>query len=259
MDLGNFASNRAKVDEMTSRFIWDTMVDMGVDAFSPGPRELQYWNLLEDFMAEGAIPVVSSNLTYLDNGEEKPVGQRYLILERNGVKVALMALMGGSQFSTARIPSDVQVVFADPFQTAQELVPELQKQADLVVLMSQMTTPDTNRLIQEVPGIDAALYGNLAPWVDRASQVGETVINQTGTRGQYLGHLVMIVDPDGKLIDWGSKNVQMAENIPEDEAFAAKVAEHEEEVKKVQTGAPGESGESEEDADGHEGHSHPGE
>lgn len=242
---------------MTTRFIWDVMGDIHVDACSPGPRELQYWNLLKDFMSDGTIPVVSSNLTYLDGGEEKPIGQKSIILERNGLKIALFALMGGSQFSSARVPADVQVVFADPFQVAQELVPELQKQADVVVLLSQMTTPDTNRLIQEIPGIDAALYGNLAPWVERCSEVGHTIVNQTGTRGQYLGHLVLIVDPDGNVIDWGSKNVQMAENVPEEEAIAAVVAAHEDEVKKAL--GDSRSGESEDDHDDHDGHDHPGE
>jgi 5'-nucleotidase len=150
------------------------------------------------------------------------------------------------------------LVFADPFQVAQELVPELRKQAEVVVLLSQMTTPDTNRLIQEVPGIDAALYGNLAPWVERCSEVGTTVVNQTGTRGQYLGHLVLIVDPDGKVIDWGSKNVQMAENIPEDEEVAAVVAAHEDEVKKALGDSRGGGDDSHGDEDDHSGHNHPG-
>ena len=257
MDLGNFASNRTGVDEMTTRFIWDVMGDMHVDACAPGPRELQYWDLLKDFIADGTIPVISSNLTYVDGGEEKPVGQRSLILERNGIKVAFFSLMGGSQFTTARVPASVQVVFADPFQVAQDLVPELRKEADIVVLLSQMTTPDTNRLIQDVPGIDAALYGNLAPWVERCTEVEHTVINQTGTRGQYLGHLVLIVDPDGKVIDWGSKNVQMAENVPEDEEVAALVAVHEEEVKKAQSEARGGGEEGQTNESG--GHDHPGE
>lgn len=252
MDLGNFASNRSGVDELTTRFIWEVMGEMHVDACAPGPRELQYWPLLKGFIEGGTIPVVSSNLTYLDGGAEKPVGHRYLVVERNGVKVALFSLMGGSQFASARVPSEVQVIFADPFQVAQELVPQLRKEADIVVLLSQMTTPDTNRLIEEVPGIDAALYGNLAPWVERCSEVGKTVTNQTGTRGQYLGHLVLIVDPDGQVIDWGSKNVQMAENIPEDEAIAAEVAAHEEEVKKI-LGSGATPGEHEhEEGDGHD-------
>lgn len=209
------------------------MNEFELDACTPGPRELQYWDLLTEFRDEGSIPFVSSNLAYVENGEEKPLGERYVIIEKNGVKVALFALMGGSQFSSARIPDEVKVIFEDPFKTAQELVPQLQDEADLVVLMSQMTTPDTNRLLEELDGIDAALYGNLASWVQSCSKVGHAVVNQTGTRGQYLGHLVMIVDPEGNVIDWGSKNMKMAENVPERPDIADLVAAHEDEMKKV--------------------------
>lgn len=221
------------VDRGLTQFIWDRMVELGVDATTPGPRELQYWDLYKTFVASGDIAVISSNLTLVENGRSSPVGQPYVIVERNGIKTALFGLIGGSQFTGTRLPEGVEIQFGDPFEAARTLVPELRTQADLVVLMSQMSTADTDRLLQEVPGIDAALYGNLAPWNEECTKVGETITQRTGTRGQYLGHLILILDPDGKVIDYGSKNMQMNERVPEQPALAEKVTAEEEAVKKI--------------------------
>lgn len=237
------------VDRDLTQFIWDRMTEISVDATTPGPRELQYWDLYEKFIESGDIAVVSSNLTVVENGQSRPVGQPYVVVEKNGIKTALFALMGGSQFTGARLPEGVEIQFGDPFETARSLVPDLRAKADVVVLMSQMSTADTDRLLGEVPGIDAALYGNLAPWNDECTKVGEAITQRTGTRGQYLGHLVLILDPDGNIIDYGSKNVQMAESMPEQLALAEKVTAEEEVVKKIRD-AQRKGG------DPHEGHDH---
>lgn len=212
------------------------MEELEVDVTTPGPREFQYWDDYSELMARGTIPVVSSNIAVVRDGTEEPIGREYLILERNGVKVAVFGLMGGGQFSGAKIPDGVEFAFSDPFQTAADLVPKLQKEADLVVLLSQMSTADTQQLVKQVDGIDAALFGHLSPWVERCTRVsGEegTVLNQTGTRGQYLGHLVMIVDPDGNLIDFGSKNTLMDATVEKDPELAETVAEVEKQTKAI--------------------------
>jgi 2',3'-cyclic-nucleotide 2'-phosphodiesterase (5'-nucleotidase family) len=239
-DLGNFCSTHANVDVVLNGFIWDTMEELEVDVTTPGPREFQYWDAYSEMIARGTIPVVSSNIALVEDGKETPIGQEYLIIERNGVKVAFFGLMGGGQFSGAKIPEGVEFAFADPFQTAADLVPKLQKEADLVVLLSQMSTSDTQQLVKQVEGIDAALFGHLAPWVERCARVSGdkgTVLNQTGTRGQYLGHLVMIVDPDGNMIDYGSKNVLMDKAIDQDPVLAESVAAIEEQTKQLRADA----------------------
>jgi len=224
------------VDKLLNGFIWDTMEELEVDVTTPGPREFQYWDDYAELMARGTIPVVSSNVAVVRDGKEEAIGHEYLILERNGVKVGVLGLMGGGQFSGAKIPAGVEFAFSDPFQTAADLVPKLQKEADLVVLLSQMSTADTQQLVKQVDGIDAALFGHLSPWVERCTRIGDsegTVLNQTGTRGQYLGHLVMIVDPDGNLIDFGSKNLLMDAKVDPDPDLAESVAAIEEKTKEI--------------------------
>lgn len=218
---------------MTTRFIWDAMAELKVDATTPGPRELQYWDLFKELMGRGGVPVVSSNLVYVENGEEKPVGEPYRIVQRNGLKIGLIGLIGGGQFSTTRLPEGADVRWTDPVEAAKRIVPEVRPQVDLLVLMSEMSNSDTDRLVRDVDGIDVALYGNNAPWREDCAKVGDTVTNSTGTRGQYLGHLELIIGPDDELVDYGSYNRAVIEDLPENEALAEKVAQVETEQKEV--------------------------
>lgn len=224
------------------------MKSLDLAAITPGPRELTYWPFFKGCLADGAIPIVSSNLVYTEGGTEKPVGQTHLVIERNGVKVGLMGLMGGTQFSSARIPPEADVRFQDPFERAPQVLAQLREEgAEIVVLMSELSTADTEKLLEQVPGIDLAFYGNMPTWAEGAEKVGSTIVQKTGTRGQYLGQLTVIVDPEGRIIDFGSQNgALLAESYGEDPELAARVSEVEEEMKRIreervssnQTGLP---------------------
>lgn len=234
--MGNWASNQSFVDTYVNDFLWDTMKSLDIAAMTPGPRELTYWPFLKTCLADGSIPIVSSNLVYTEGAPEaKPVGTTHLIVERNGIKVGLMALMGGTQFSSARIPAEADVRFQDPFERAPQVVEELKKEgAEIIALMSEMSTADTEKLIEQVPGIDLAFFGNMAPWAEDAEKVGNTIVQKTGTRGQYLGELTVIVDPDGQIIDFGSQNgAMLATTYGEIPELVTKVEEVEAEMKRI--------------------------
>ncbi len=215
LDLGDFSRIDDATGDYLTRVIWDAYKTMDVRAVALGPRELSSWTVYQEMIGEGSIPVVSSNVTMRRDGTEIPVGNRTLILEVNGIKLGLFSMMGGTEFATARIPHGWDFGFHDPFTAAAGIVRELQGEADVVVLMSQMSRQDTDRLIQSVPGIDVALYGNRPSWQQTATRIGDTIVNQTGTRGQHLGRLVLIVDPKGEVIDFGSQNASLGRDFPD--------------------------------------------
>lgn len=243
LDLGNFANEIEPVNEKVTRFIWDAMAEMEVDATTPGPRELEQWALYQSLMESDLIPVVSTNLRVVVDGAEQPIDQTSIVLERNGIKVGLIGLIGGRQFTNAKKPDGIEFLFMDPFETARQEVAKLSEQVDLVVLMSQMSRDDTDRLIKEVPGIDVALYGVLPAWKEESGMVENTITQETGSRGQYVGHLTLLVDPQGSIIDHDSKNALVWAPFPLDEKMAERVATLKAEVDAVRKGAAGGAGE----------------
>lgn len=223
IDLGDFVNNEATVGDMKTRFIWKTMKQMGCSVSVPGIRELNAWTLYQELLSEGGIQSVVSNLTVLQGGAEKPAGLTTYVTDVGGVRVGFFALMGANELTTAKPPEGVEFRSQDVLSTAQRIVPELRKQAEMVVLLSQMSPQETDDLLRKVSGIDVALYGRNPGWKERAEKVGPTIAQQTGLRGQYAGQLVLIVDPDGRIVDWGSRNVAFDAKIPENAEIAAGV------------------------------------
>jgi len=234
LDLGNFASTDQGVADFKTRALWEAMERLSVTATTPGSRELNEWPTYRELMQKGTIAVVSSNLVMKDGETRTPIGVRTKVVEINGVKVGLFGLIGGDEFAIARPPVGVEFEFLDPFQVAAQVVPELLAQSEIVVLMSSMSSDDTKRLVETVPGIDVALLGKQPQWIEDAKLAGHTITNETGIRGQYLGHLMLIVDPAGEIVDYGSLNVTLDKAVPESEEMKAIVTEAEEKAKQMQ-------------------------
>ena len=233
VDLGDFMSTKVMVDELESRFIWKTMEDMGYLAVTPGVRELSRWPLYRELISSGSIQSVSSNLTVVENGQAIRPGVETLVKNIGGVDVGFFALIGGNELTTVQKPQGIDFVHVDPVEAASRIVPELRKQVEVVVLMSQLGPQETNNLIRTVPGIDVALYGRIPSWKERAEMVGSTIVQETGVRGQFLGELVLIVDPDGRIVDWGSRNVALDAKYPEDPEVDAAAKQIEAEGKEL--------------------------
>ncbi len=235
LDLGNFASVKDAVAETETAFVWKMMEKLQVASTALGPREMTSWKIVRPLVEAGTIPMVSSNVRVRENGQDRAAGDRILYVETEGVRLGIFSLIGPEPFATAKAPEGVQFTLEDPFKVARSIIPEIRGQADVVVLVSQMTVAESDSLLKNVPGIDVALYGYLAEYEDIASRVGGTIVNRTGERGQYAGRLMLTVDPAGKISGFSSANVALAKAMPEDPETAALVEETLAEVKRLQS------------------------
>lgn len=230
LDLGDFSSLQDLTAEYETRFVWRMMERLKVSAAALGPNELTNWAIVRELTSKKTIPVVCSNVTGSAGGA---IADPFLILEDKGVRVALIALMGRDEFESVPRQTRDQFAFTDPFEKARRLVPDLHAKADLVVLMSQMSTAVTDSLLKSVPGVDAALYGHDAEYEATEGHVGSTIVNRTGVRGQYLGRLTLTVDPAGKIVRSSSDNMALGQIMPEDAGLATEVKDALAKVKQI--------------------------
>ena len=233
LDAGDFFSTQEFGADELSRFLWEAMKKTEVDAVTPGARELGNWSLFQELMADDVIPVVTTNLTRVQDGVEAPIGQRHVVLERAGVKIGILGLISGRQYTSVQFPEGVDVRFYDPLTEARKEILALEGQADLIVLLSQMPAADTNAILKQIPEIDLAILGNLPAYNEAPETVGDAIVQATGTRGQYLGHLVLTVDPEGKVVGHESKNAKLWDPLPRDLEMAEQIREMLEKVKTI--------------------------
>jgi hypothetical protein len=175
-------------------FLLDMMQMMGYDAVTPGEREFGYgYQYLLDLLRQRKLNVVLANLS--DKASGRPLWKPYVVVKKQGVKVAIAGLIGRTIPMGAAQDS---VVIADPLVVAQKLIPEMHKKADVVVLLAHMGRVDAEDLASQVPGIDVLVIAHHPGLVLASRKINQTIEVAGGEQGQDMG--VTFVDVEGKTV-----------------------------------------------------------
>ncbi len=164
---------------------------------------------LEKMLPHAGFPFVSANYdfskTILKNRFEP-----YKVFEKQGVRIGvfglgieLEGLVSGNNFG--------ETVYADPVSVAKEMVEELRdkQKCNLIICLSHLGYKydgdkiDDIKLANQVEGIDLILGGHThtfleEPTVIRLESGHETLINQVGWAGIYLGRIDFTFNKNSK-------------------------------------------------------------
>lgn len=229
--------------------LMEMMTTMRYDAMAIGNHEFDYGSdNFEKQMYRVPFPVLGANIFY--KGTNHRYSRPYAILERHGIRLGVIGIIGQDARSVA-LPSGITGLdFLDPIPVVREAVKELKPQVDLIVVLAhqgktgpQQTDAEARpevqrdfdediRLCGEVEGIDIFVGGHAhrgieTPYVH--AKTG-TIIVQTYGYGTRLGYLKLqvsgkrIVRRDGELLKvWSDK-------LTPDPAVAAKVQRYKQQV-----------------------------
>ena len=191
---------------------FELMMTMGYDAMAIGNHEFEYgWEEFARQKNRVAFPVLGANLFY--KGTSIPFAQPYTILERNGIRIGVIGILG-QDAATALIPSNIAgVEVTDPKITVQKAVDLLRPEVDLIVLLTHqgktapMQTDDEDPSVKRdidaditlagnVAGVDVLLGGHADAGTEKPVIHPEsgTIIMQTYGQGFHLGYLQLTVD-----------------------------------------------------------------
>lgn len=232
--------------------LMEMMMSMGYDAMAIGNHEFDYGS--ENFerqMYRVPFPVLGANIFY--KGTNHPYSRPYTIIERDGLRLGVIGIIGEDARSVA-LPSGVtNLDFRDPIPVVREAVKELRPHVDLVVVLAHQgktgpmqsdaeARPDVQRdfdedirLSGEVPGIDVFVGGHAHRGIEKPyvhPKTG-TLIVQTYGYGTRLGYLKLrlrggkVVSHEGELLTvWSDK-------LAPDPAVAAKLERYKKQVAPV--------------------------
>lgn len=122
-----------------------------------------------------------------------------IIRDVSGLKVALFGLTTDEITQIVEVKRNAGVAVDDPVAIAKEVVPELRKKADIVILLSHLGLDADQDLADRVPGIDLIVGGHSHTRLNRPVRIrngtdngyGGTLIVQAGYRGEFLGRIVL--------------------------------------------------------------------
>lgn len=216
--------------------MFEFMISMGYDAMAIGNHEFDYGEAVLEWQKNHApFPVLGANLFY--KGTEHPFAQRHAVIERNGIRIGVIGILGQDAASSAIAPPHIdELDVTDPAAAMQKSVSELRNDVDLIIALTHQghTAPMQTdaeadpRLARDidadialagaVPGIDVLFAGHAdaGTWAPVVQPETGTLIMQTFGQATYLGYLQLTLDGTtrrikayaGKLIPVDSDRLQ---------------------------------------------------
>ena len=153
--------------------------------------------------AEAQFPIISANVVV--SGTQQPLFEPYTVIQVDGVPIAILGLADTEVPREYRrpLPSGEILDYLDPIETAKQYLPEMQEQADIIVILSHLGFEADVRLAKAVEGIDVILGGLSRKWegVPYTPPGTQTVISQAGYRGEWIGRLDLQFDAEGRIAE----------------------------------------------------------
>lgn len=242
LDAGDINTGRPESNLFKARPDIEGFNYIGYDAMAIGNHEFDNaLDVLQEQMNLANFPFLSANVR---TKEGALLTIPYIIKEFEGLKVAIFGMTTKETEFVAHPENIRDLVFEDEVEVAQQLVPELRKQADAVIALAHLGIYDSpelgsKRLATEVSGIDLIVDGHShtkldVPIVMTHPESGhKTLIVQAWKWGLVLGRVDLfiqekrVVDYRFEAIPLNLKEVEkerdgtigyraMGEHIPED-------------------------------------------
>lgn len=165
---------------------------LGNHEFDNGSRSLANCLKKADF------PIVCANYVFKDKKLAKFV-KKYVVLEVNGKKIGFFGLLIDIKALT-QPKNYAELTYINAIEVAETIVSKLKndEHCDYIVCLSHLgfdagtpENPDDQMLAEAVEGIDVIIGGHSHTELKEAVVVNGTYIVQTGTKGGYIGKLLL--------------------------------------------------------------------
>jgi hypothetical protein len=231
VDGGDLAHPNLKHEERYNQFVLRAMGSMSYDAMTLGELELYRGrDYVQSLLDSTRVPIALANARFAESG--KPLGERYILRKVGEVTYGIVGLLGqqfedgrGKPREQARVDGVAKFKNAgfavdDPFEVAATLVPEVDKLAEVVVVLAHLPTDEARELAKAVPGIDVLVLGHQLHAQPPAqletttqtpgAEAGENyvkslgpVVVTPGQQGQHLAQTRLSLAADRRILAYG--------------------------------------------------------
>lgn len=191
------------------------MGQMGYDAYNLGVRELSYGqDFIQAQTEQWKIPLLCANLVRAKDG--RPFATPYIVKDLGGIRIGVLGLMSSLFNAHKYKPEDEQLLVQDCVAAANQILPRLRAEADIIVVLGHITMEEATDLAERVPGIQVIILAWAMGIIDPPTEIKETLILSAGTKGSHLGELYLHLNQDRKVISHHSRLTPLDRKTPED-------------------------------------------
>lgn len=207
LDSGDTFFGRASPDQSKGALPIAAMNAMGYDAMALGANDLGApAEVLGEHFQEADFALLSANL---GPGGVLPF-QPYTLLEVEGHRVALIGATSTRAENQSKLVGKTLEV-EHGYDIVQQTVAQLRDQADVIIVLSNLSHGNNQRIATEVPGVDVILGSKDSGSPNHAQQFdgpqGLVVLHHPGSRGQYLALLTLHFDAAGRVASFNGKGL----------------------------------------------------
>ena len=222
------------------------MGEMGYDATTFGNHEFDFraiglaGNLRAAKVSGEKLPnIVASNTTFPTDDEgnisaelqilkeamEDYGVKDYLIVERKGIRIGILGLMGEEATGNAPMSG---VTFEEAVESAKSTAATLKndENVDLVIAVSHSGTSEDEIIAKKVPDIDVIISGHSHTTLAEPILVGDTIIGSSGEYGEHLGVINISQDANEKWTLNDYELIGIDDTLPLDSTISGKVDEY---------------------------------
>ncbi|MCJ8499387.1 hypothetical protein [Desulfatitalea alkaliphila] len=214
IDNGAFFGRESEFQLFYAEFYAAVFNRMGYDVINLGAPELTQGDAVIDRMVQPAgFSLIGGNVRR--KAADTP-WRPYMVKTIGGVRVAMIGMVGPD-----RLAASGGVESGPPHQALRTLIEEIGDQADLVILMAQMTPFQAAALTEDIPGVDITVTGFSSDPFHDETPAGMLLMSP-GSNGQFVG----VLDVE---VDLGRKNgtapradvtfFALDESLPDDPSF----------------------------------------
>lgn len=187
---GTYVSNSSR-----GEVVMAAMNLAGYDAWTLGNHEFDWGQeVLQARIAQATFPALAANLLDAATGEGWEAVAPYTVIPVGQARVAVLGLAYPDTPTITRPQNVAGLDFRGAVETVQRYLPELEQQADLIVVLSHLGFDGDQALARAVDGLDVIVGGHSHIFLERPSLVNGTIIVQAGAKGQVLGRLELTLD-----------------------------------------------------------------
>lgn len=200
------------------------MNEMKFDAMVVGNHEFDYGkaNLISRLKPLVKFPLLSENIKTSDG---RYVFDRVILRKYPDTSTRVIVFgLTTADTPVMTLPDNVQgLVFADPIETARDLVADFRDE-DLIVALTHLGIEVDRELAARCPKIDVIIGGHSHTKIFSPEEVGTTLICQAGAYAEYVGRLDVNVR-NGKIVSHKGGLIFLSPTVKEDEKILSMIAD----------------------------------
>ncbi|MDR0952670.1 MAG: bifunctional metallophosphatase/5'-nucleotidase [Elusimicrobiota bacterium] len=216
------------------------MNDIGYTAATLSVADLTLgWDTSAPALAKANFPIVVSNLETASGGLP-PYIKEYILIEENGVKIAVLGLLSKTDFPTTQRNFNLRP--KDEIATLRALIPQMQeKGANIIILLSSLgfevdgnaARVDEKTIAEEFPEINLILGGNAAVSEEGAETIAKTLITRSPAMLAEVEKITLRLNKANQLLGHTYETILLDKNTyDEDEEIAKTVQALQDNVKR---------------------------